>query len=124
MGTRALWQHTQATSGHRHSGRGSARRVREFRIGADVFSQLARGEAVIYTPVAGHAGRARIQAVYLPDEEPDRIKAAGERHPCEIAVHPGDQLANREYDAGSAQGRDTGGNPRPPVPERADPMRY
>ena len=43
MGTRALWQTTNQTSGHgsQHSGRGSARRVREFRIGSDSFSTLA-----------------------------------------------------------------------------------
>ena len=54
MGTRALWQQTQATSANRHSGRGSARRVREFRIGADVFSGAGsrRGRAL-------HASRGR-----------------------------------------------------------------
>ena len=43
MGTRALWQSTNQTASHgsQHSGRGSARRVREFRIGADTFSELA-----------------------------------------------------------------------------------
>src|SRR5664279_4493964 len=51
MGTRALWQTTNHTTGYgsQHSGSGSARRVREFKIGADVFSTLRRGEAVIYT---------------------------------------------------------------------------
>jgi hypothetical protein len=40
MGTRAIWQTTNQTSGHgsQHTGRGSARRVREFRVGSDVFS--------------------------------------------------------------------------------------
>lgn len=87
MGTRALWQHTNATSGHHHSGRGSARRVREFRIGADTFSALRRGEAVMYTPVAGDPQRAHIRALVLPDSMPLRIDPEGERHACEIAVY-------------------------------------
>ncbi len=51
MGTRALWQSTNQTTGHgsQQSGRGSARRVREFRIGSDTFAALEQGEAVIYT---------------------------------------------------------------------------
>ena len=52
MGTRALWQSTNQTGGHGTptSGRGSARRVREFRISSDTSPSLGRGEAVIYTP--------------------------------------------------------------------------
>ena len=95
MGTRALWQQTQATSADRHSGRGSARRVREFRIGADVFSTLGRGEAVMYTPVAGDPRRGRILPLVLPDAAPARIDPAGQRHPCEITVHDGDVLMDR-----------------------------
>jgi hypothetical protein len=87
MGTRALWQQTQATSANRHSGRGSARRVREFRIGADVFSSLGRGEAVMYTPLAGDPRRDRVLPLLLPDAAPARINPAAERHPCEIVVH-------------------------------------
>jgi hypothetical protein len=94
MGTRALWQTTNQSSGHgsQHTGRGSARRVREFRIGSDVFSALTRGEAVIYTPLAGNPQRAHIIPVYLPDGEPERIDRNGPRHPCEIVVHPEDSL--------------------------------
>ncbi len=69
MGTRALWQTTNQTSGHgsQHSGRGSARRVREFRIGSDTFSALGPGEAVIYTPIAGMTpARAHVLPVELP----------------------------------------------------------
>jgi hypothetical protein len=95
MGTRALWQHTNQTGGHgtQHTGRGSARRVREFRISSDTFGALGRGEAVIYTPIAGEPARARIKPVQLPGHEPERIDAAGPRHPCEINVYPGDQLS-------------------------------
>ena len=94
MGTRALWQTTNQTSGHgsQHTGRGSARRVREFRMGSDVFSALTRGEAVIYTPLAGNPQRAHIAPVHLPDGQPDRIDRNGPRHPCEIAVHPEDSM--------------------------------
>jgi hypothetical protein len=47
MGTRAIWQSTNQTAAHgtQHSGRGSARRTREFRVGADIFSTLRRGGA-------------------------------------------------------------------------------
>jgi hypothetical protein len=60
MGARALWQSTNQTTGHgsNHSGRGSARRVRQFRIGSDTFAELAQGEAIIYTTL-GPAPAAR-----------------------------------------------------------------
>ncbi len=94
MGTRALWQTTSQTSGHGslHTGRGSARRVREFRIGSDTFGALGRGEAVIYTPLAGAPARAHILPVDLPPGEPVRIDPAGSKHPCEIRVYPDQQL--------------------------------
>ena len=92
MGTRALWQQTQATIANRHSGRGSARRVREFRIGADVFSGLDRGEAVLYTPVAGDPRRARILPFNLPNRSASRIDPAAARHSCEVSVHPEDHV--------------------------------
>jgi hypothetical protein len=49
MGSRAIWQSTNQTASHgtQQSRRGSARRVREFWIGSDAFSQLRRGEAVL-----------------------------------------------------------------------------
>jgi hypothetical protein len=94
MGTRALWQTTTQTSGHgnQRTGRGSARRVREFRMGSDVFGALTRGEAVIYTPLAGDPRRAHIAPVHLPDGQPERIDPGGARHACEITVHPEDSL--------------------------------
>jgi hypothetical protein len=90
MGTRALWQHTNQTAGHgnQQSGRGSARRVREFRIGSDVFGNLRRGEAVIYTPVAGEPERAVILPVELAAADLPRVNPEGGCHRCEIAVHP------------------------------------
>ena len=97
MGTRAIWQSTNQTGGHgsQHSGRGSARRVREFRIGSDTFSQLRRGEAVIYTPLAGDPVRTPIRPVTLPAREPVRIDQAAARHACEVLVHPEDALPDR-----------------------------
>ena len=94
MGTRAIWQHTNATDGYgtRHGGRGSARRVREFRIGADVFGSLRRGEAVIYTPVTVEPQRADIRPLDLGHAEPERI-TAGTQHRCELALHPEDHLS-------------------------------
>jgi hypothetical protein len=89
MGTRALWQSTNQTSGHgtQHSGRGSARRVREFRIGSDVFAELDRGEAVIYTTLGPDPQRTPILPVALDAAEPERIGTAA-CHPCELRVHP------------------------------------
>jgi hypothetical protein len=88
-GTTAIWQSTDQTAAHgaAHSGRGSRRRVRQFRIGADQFAELERGEAVIYTTLGGPPVRARVLRARLPREEPARV-GAGECHPCEIAVHP------------------------------------
>jgi hypothetical protein len=89
MGTRALWQSTNQTSGHgtQHSGRGSARRVREFRIGSDTFAELDRGEAVIYATLGPDPLRTSILPVELDDHQPERI-GAGPRHACELPVHP------------------------------------
>jgi len=88
MGTRALWQTTSQTgAGNMHTGRGSARRVREFRISSDTFGGLGRGEAVIYTPIAGDPARARIVPYELPDATPARI-GAGPRSQCEVTVYP------------------------------------
>ncbi len=89
MGTRALWQSTNQTSGHgsQHSGRGSARRVREFRIGSDTFAELGRGEAVIYTTLGPDPRRTSILPVLLEDRAPERV-GTGPRHACELLVHP------------------------------------
>jgi hypothetical protein len=101
MGTRALWQSTNQTASHgsQHSGRGSARRVREFRIGSDTFSQLRRGEAVLYTPLGGDPVRAAIRPIKLADRQPQRIDQRAERHPCEVPVHPEDALPDPAPDS-------------------------
>ena len=95
MGTRALWQSTNQTAGHgaQHSGHGSSRRVREFRVGSDVFAQLEQGEAVIYTTHGPEPKRGRIAPWELPHARPDRIGRL--RHSCELLVHPSDALDGR-----------------------------
>ncbi len=77
MGTKALWQSTNQTTGHgsQHSGRGSARRVREFRIGSGHLRRArTRGGSHLHNlgarPAAGddHPGRVR------------RVSARADRH--------------------------------------------
>jgi hypothetical protein len=94
MGTRAIWQSTNQTASHgtQHSGRGSARRAREFRVGSDTFSELVQGEAVLYTVHGPDPARVEILPVHLADREPERIDQAGARHACEITVHPEESL--------------------------------
>ena len=93
MGTTALWQSTDQTTGHgsAHSGQGSRRRVRQFRVGSDTFAELQRGEAIIYSTIDGHPRRAHVLRARLPHDEPERI-GTGERHACEIAVHAASTL--------------------------------
>ena len=88
MGTTALWQSTDQTTGHgaAHSGQGSRRRVRQFRVGSDTFAELARGEAIVYSTIDGHPRRAHVLRTRLPHGDADRI-GTSERHACEIAVH-------------------------------------
>jgi hypothetical protein len=90
MGTRVTWQLTSQTAahGHSHTGQGSARRVREFRISSDTFGALGAGGAVACTPVAGEPARAPIQAVMLdrPPMRPQRVTAP--KGVYVIPVHP------------------------------------
>ncbi len=105
MGTRALWQSTNQTTGHgsQHSGRGSARRVREFRIGSDTFAHLGRGEAIIYTTLGPEPRRTTITPTTLPPRDPERI-GAGQQHACEMAVHPEDTLPTSAKTLGDTAG--------------------
>jgi TraM recognition site of TraD and TraG/Type IV secretion-system coupling protein DNA-binding domain len=93
MGTRAIWQSTDQTRGHgaMHSGSGSRRRVREFRVGSDEFATLRRGEAVIYTTLGPEPQRATVLPARLPAVQPTRI-ADNKKHPTEISVHPEETL--------------------------------
>ena len=93
MGTRAIWQSTDQAPGltAMPTGSGSRRRVREFRIGSDVFATLRRGEAVIYTTLGPEPERASILPARLPADTPYRI-GHGDRQAAEIAVHPEETL--------------------------------
>jgi TraM recognition site of TraD and TraG/Type IV secretory system Conjugative DNA transfer len=93
MGTTALWQSTDQTSGHgmNNTGAGSRRRVREFRVGSDTFADLRVGEALIYSTYAKPT-RVLVDELVLPEgREPIRIGVA-ERHACEIAVDAAREL--------------------------------
>lgn len=112
MGTKAIWQSTNQTTGHgaQHSGRGTARRVREFRIGSDTFAELARGEAIIYTTLGPDPRRAAIVPVELDHRAPERI-GTGPRHSCEVRVHPEltlPVLGRSDGDSNRAAGPDAG----------------
>jgi hypothetical protein len=100
MGTTAIWQSTDQTTGHgaAHSGKGSRRRVRQFRVGADTFAELGRGEAIIYSTLGGQPQRTQVVRAQLPHAEPDRI-GTGEQHACEIEVHPTSTLDQLVPDA-------------------------
>jgi hypothetical protein len=98
MGTTAIWQSTDQTVAHGtgSSGRGSRRRVREFRVGSDVFAELRDGEAIISTTLGPPPQRVRIHAVQFRADDPARI-GAGERQPCEMLVHPARKLRDLEH---------------------------
>jgi hypothetical protein len=110
MGTRSLWQMTSQTGAHgnTHKGRGSARRVREFRISSDTFGSLNRGEAVIYRPIAGEPVRASILPVQLSQAEPERIDPTGPRTRCEIPVYPDQTLSTAPSPDGTPDTERTG----------------
>jgi len=114
MGTRALWQHTDQTTGHGFSatGTGSRRRVREFRVGSDEFAELATGEAVIHTTLGPDPARARILPERLPDRDPVRI-GQGPTHRCETALHPEQTLQHTVKHARKAHERDAGSQNSP-----------
>jgi hypothetical protein len=90
MGTRELWQSTNQTDAHggRFSGRGSSRRVHEFRVSPDTFNTLQTGEAVIHTSEGLQAQRATIAPLSLPAATPQRVDRDGPRHPLEVSVWP------------------------------------
>jgi energy-coupling factor transporter ATP-binding protein EcfA2 len=95
MGTRALWQHTNQTTSHgaQHSGQGSARRVREFRVGSDTFGALRRGEAIIYIPTTGEPTCHTVTPVDLPLIPARATDRSEKRVMSEIALHPEDHLS-------------------------------
>jgi hypothetical protein len=94
MGTTALWQSTDQTSGHGMSstGAGSRRRVREFRVGSDTFAELPVGEALIYS-IHADPTRVRVDPVILSDDRPAARIGAGPRSRLEIVVDAAVELS-------------------------------
>jgi hypothetical protein len=94
MGTTALWQSTDQTSGHGMSstGAGSRRRVREFRIGSDTFAELPVGDAVIYS-IHADPTRVLVDPLILTDERPAARIGAGLRSALEIDVDAAIELS-------------------------------
>jgi len=67
-------------------------------VGADTFAELGRGEAIIYSTVGGHPRRTRVLRARFPHVQPERI-GTGQRHACEIEVHPASTLDQLVPDA-------------------------
>ena len=92
MGTTALWQSTDQTSGHAATGAGSRRRVREFRVSSDTFSELRVGEAIVHTTLGPPPRSCQIRPVQLRRGNSPRRISVDERSAFEIRVHPTVQL--------------------------------
>jgi hypothetical protein len=92
MGTTALWQSTDQTRAYAATGAGSRRRVREFRVSSDTFSELRTGEAVVHTTLGPPPAICRVrQLELLAGAAPPRI-GTGVRSACEIRVHPAKEI--------------------------------
>jgi hypothetical protein len=91
MGTTALWQSTDQTSGHNATGTGTRRRVRQFRVSSDTFAELRTGEAVIHTTLGPPPAITRVKQLKLAAAQPERIGTNG-RSGCEMTVHAAKQL--------------------------------
>jgi hypothetical protein len=125
MGTTALWQSTDQTSGHGLSatGLGSRRRVREFRVGSDTFAELQTGEAIIHTTYSNPA-RVHVDALQLPNGEPPRI-GDGPLSPSEITIDPSSELPAAQRSAPARAGskaRISTGAPTQSAVERTLPL--
>ena len=94
MGTTALWQSTDQTSGHGLSstGAGSRRRVREFRVGSDTFAELPLGEALIYS-IHAKPTRVLVDPLILSDDRPAARIGDGQRSALEIDVDAATELS-------------------------------
>ncbi len=114
MGTTALWQSTDQTSGHNATGTGTRRRVRQFRVSSDRFSELTVGEAAIHTSLGPPPVVCRVKQLRLAPAEPQRIGSAG-RSACEMTVHAAKELPaapTRKTSAASAATKATPGEDR------------
>jgi len=124
MGTTALWQSTDQTSGHGtlHTGNGSRRRVREFRVSSDTFAELRTGEAILYTTLGPKPEKVAVLPVVLPTDRPAPRNGGDQRTKCEIDVHPASSLPDPNADrALRSAGNDDAGE-RGPGPERRGAM--
>jgi hypothetical protein len=119
MGTTALWQSTDQTNGNTATGAGSRRRVREFRVSADTFSEVRVGEAIIYTTLGPPPTTCRVRPVQLAACNSQRRIGDEASSTCEIRVHPAMQIPPhnaRPDDGATAMARS-------PVPSADDPTR-
>ena len=94
MGTTAIWQSTDQTAGHGalHTGSGSRRRVREFRVSSDTFAELRTGEAIIHTTLGPKPAKVTVDALALPHDRATPRLPEHARGECEIDVHPAREL--------------------------------
>jgi hypothetical protein len=94
MGTTALWQSTDQTSGHgmNSTGAGSRRRVREFRVGSDTFAELPLGEALTYS-IHADPTRVLVDPLILSDDRPAARIGEGPRSSLEIVVDAAVELS-------------------------------
>ena len=111
MGTRALWQSTNQTTGHgtNHSGRGRPDAYASSGSGRTRSPELGRGEAIIYTTLGPDPRRATILPVEFDHHEPKRI-GGGSLDTCELRVHPEERLPSA---SGAAPGGDQPMGPDP-----------
>jgi TraM recognition site of TraD and TraG/Type IV secretion-system coupling protein DNA-binding domain len=122
MGTTALWQSTDQTSGHGMSstGAGSRRRVREFRVGSDTFAELPLGEALIYS-IHAKPTRVLVDPLILSDDHPAARIGEGPRTSLEIAVDPAVELSATPASLPSAAPAAIPAAEQPPADQGARP---
>jgi hypothetical protein len=92
MGTTALWQSTDQINGNTATGAGSRRRVREFRVSSDTFSELRIGEAIIHTTLGPPPMICHVKPVLVPPAGSRERIASSEHSSHEMTVHPATEL--------------------------------
>jgi len=125
MGTTAIWQSTDQTAAHgRHTGNGSRRRVREFRVSSDTFATLRQGEAIVHTNLGPAPVKVAITAVELPHDRPTPRLIDDAKSECEIDVHPANELpAATEEPRAATQPVESGTAPDATSTSRESPSR-
>ena len=122
MGTRSLWQTHQPDRRRTDTPTPGAAAPDAYASSASPPTRSARsnrGEAVIYTPVAGQPTRATHPPVHLPQADPERIDLAGPRDPLRNRGAPRADTAprNRQTDRPSHSGPAARERDDPPDPE-------